>query len=280
MPSGKRSKQQRRETTGAPKTPPPVRSKGVGARPRQASPRALAIGGGVIVLVVIGVVLALVLGRGGSSTGIPSGTPTIGRVDQNSLPGAAEINALYRGIPQKGLSLGSDFAPVQMVMFVDLQCPVCQNFEVTSMPTIVSKYVRTGKVRIDLKPWQFIGPDSIRGRLAVIAASFQNKAFDLAGVLYDNQGTENTGWLTDSMIAQIAASVPGLNVPQLFAARNSAKAKTLGSQVDKLALTDNVQGTPTILVGKAGGKLKDVTTPGSAPTLAQVTTAIDTALAG
>ncbi|HXH96145.1 MAG TPA: thioredoxin domain-containing protein [Gaiellaceae bacterium] len=280
MPSGKRSKQQRREAAAVGGKPPPVRSKGAPRGPRQASPRALAIGGGVLVLVVVGVVLALVLGRGGSSSGIPAGTPTIGRIDVNSLPGAAEINSLYKGIPQKGLYLGSSLAPVQMVMYIDLQCPVCQAFEVDNMPTIVRKYVRTGKVRIELKPWEFIGPDSIRGQAATIAASLQNKAFDFAGVLYDNQGTENTGWLNDSMLAQIAASVPGLNVPTLFSQRSSAAVKKQVSAVDASAQADNVQGTPTVLVGKNGTKPKDVTAPGNAPTLQEVESAIAAALGG
>jgi protein-disulfide isomerase len=278
MPSGKRSKQQRREGAVAVKSPPPVRSKGVGARPRQASPRALAIGGGVVVLVVIGIVLAVVLGRSGSSSGIPSGTPTIGRIDSNSLPGAAEANALFKGIPQSGLTLGSPSAPVHMVMFIDLQCPVCQNFELTAMPTIVKKYIRTGKVSVDLKPWAFIGPDSFSGRQATIAASLQNKAYPFAEVLYLNQGQENTGWLDDRMIAQIAASVPGLNVSKLFADRNSAQVKSTANGVDALAQSDNVQGTPTILVGKKGTTPKDVTVAGSAPTLSDVTSAIDAAL--
>src|SRR5690348_8183750 len=215
MPSGKKSKQQRRAAAAvAVKTPPPVRSKGVGARPRQASPRALAIGGGILAIVVIAVVLAVVLGRGGSS-GIPAGTPTVGSL-QNALPGSSDIQTLYRGIPQQGLSLGSPSAPVKMVLFIDIQCPVCQAFEVESLPTIVNHYVRTGKVQIDLEPWAFIGPDSFKGREALIAASYQDRAFNYAGVLYDNQQPENTGWVTDSALAQIAASVPGLNVRQVF----------------------------------------------------------------
>ena len=31
----------------------------------------------------------------------------------------------------------------------------------------------------------------------MIAAGAQNKAFNFAQILYDNQGTENTGWLND-----------------------------------------------------------------------------------
>jgi protein-disulfide isomerase len=278
MPSGKRSKQQRREAAVLATKPPPVRSKGAPRGARQASPRALAIGGGLLALVVVGVVLALVLARGGSSSGIPKGTPTIGRIDINSLPGATEIQSLYKGIPQQGLYLGSAFAPVQMVMYIDLQCPVCQAFEVDSMPTVVKKYVRTGKVRIHLRPWAFIGPDSNRGQAATIAASLQNKAFQFAGVLYDNQGTENTGWMNDTMIAQIAASVPGLNVYTLFAQRGGTSVKHEVSTVDSSAQTDNVQGTPTILIGKNGAKPKDVTVPGAAPTLQQVESAIAKAL--
>jgi protein-disulfide isomerase len=278
MPSGKRSKQQRREAAVVGAKPPPVRSKGAPSGARQASPRALAIGGGVLALVVVGVVLAVVLGRGGSSSGIPAGTPTIGRVDANSLPGAGEIQALYKGIPQKGLYLGSAFAPVQMVMYIDLQCPVCQAFEVDDMPTVVRKYVRTGKVRIHLRPWSFIGPDSNRGQAATVAASLQNKAFQFAGVLYDNQGTENTGWLDDTMLAQIAASVPGLNVYTLFSQQSSGAVKKEVNAVDASAQVDKVSGTPTILIGKSNAKPKDVAPAGAAPTLQEVESAIAAAL--
>ncbi len=277
MPSGKRSKEQRRAS--AVRTPPPVQSKGGPRRARQASPRALAIGGAVVAAIVVAVVLAVVLTRGGgSSSGVPTGTPTIGST-ANGLPGAAQAAALFKGIPQKGLTLGSVFAPAQMVMFIDLQCPVCQNFELTSMPTILQKYVRAGKVRVVLKPWAFIGPDSFRGQAATIAASLQNKAYGFAEVLYLNQGTENTGWLTDSMVAQIAASVPGLNVPKLFADMKSGTVKATATAVDSLANADHVAGTPTILGGTAGATPMDVAAPGSAPTLQQVVSAIDTALA-
>jgi protein-disulfide isomerase len=161
-----------------------------------------------------------------------------------------------------------------MTMFIDLQCPVCQYWEVTWIPTMVQKYVRTGKVQILLKPWAFIGPDSVRGQLATIAASFQNKSYNFAKVLYNNQQTENTGWLTDKMIASIAASVPGLHVYTLFDQRNSARAKAIASQVDALAKKDKVTGTPTILVGKTGRTPKLVGKSGSMPTLQQVESAI------
>ena len=264
------------------RTPPPVRSKGVGgARPRQASPRALAIGGGIVALIAIAVVLAVVLGRS-SNPPSSNGLPTTG--DANgaaALPGAPEANALFNGIPQKGLWLGKTSAPVTMQMFIDVQCPICKDYEVNSLPTIVQRYIRNGKVQLHLEPWAFIGPDSHSGRLALIAASFQNRGFEYAKVLYDNQppGSENTGWLNESMMGQIAASVNGLDVPKVMSQRKESGAADIASKVDQLATKAKVGGTPTIFVGPTGGKLHNITGPGLAPTLQQTEQALDAALA-
>jgi protein-disulfide isomerase len=129
-----------------------------------------------------------------------------------------------------------------------------------------------------MRPWAFIGPDSVRGQAAVIAASKQNKAFNYAQVLYDNQGEENSGWLTDSVIYQIAASVPGLNVPQLLSQRKESFVKTEASNVAAEATADKVTGTPTVFVGKNGTK-PTLVSPDE-PSLSQMTLAIDTALNG
>jgi protein-disulfide isomerase len=273
MPSGKKSKQLRRAAAAA---PPPVQSKGT-ARRRQADPKVLAVVGGVVVLAIIGIVVALVVSRGGSGGALPKGTPTVGNCAANGLPGCQDVETLFKGIPQQGLYLGSPSAKAQMVMFIDLQCPFCQNYETTVMPTIVKKYVRTGKVRIQVEPWAFIGPDSVRGQKAMFAAAKQNKAWNFAEVLYVNQGTENTGWLSDSMIAQAAASVNGLNVPKLWSDRKSGSVAKSASDVASLAKARNVTGTPTVFVGKTGTTPKRVGPAGGVPDLAQTEAAIDAA---
>jgi len=275
MPSGKKSKQMRRAAQSA---PPPVQSKGSGRR-RQASPRVLMAGAGGVAVIVVIVVLAIVLSGGGGNSGIPKNVQTFGSL-ASGLPGASDVQTMFKGIPQKGLDLGSPFAPVQMVIFIDLQCPICQQFETAVTPTIVSKYVRTGKLRIHVEPWAFIGPDSFRGQNAMFAAAKQNKAFNFAQVLYDNQGKENTGWLNDSMIYQIAVSIPGLNVPKLLSDRKASEIKKQASDVAALAVVDHVSGTPTVFIGKNGTKPKLVGAGGSVPSLSDVTTAIDTALLG
>lgn len=263
--------------------PPPVRSKGAGgARQRQASPRALAIAGGVVLLVIIAIVLGVVLGKGGGNA---SGTVTKNDIkglgttgnatSPTALQGAPEANNLFKGIPQQGLVLGKPSAPTEMMMFIDVQCPICQNYETNYLPTVVQKYIRTGKVQLHLQPWAFLGPQSFTGRLGVIAASLQNKGFQYAKVLYDNQGQEESGWLTGPMLANIAASTTGLNLPKWQRDANSAGVKSIANDVDKLATQKKVSGTPTVLVGCVGKPLQDIVPPQQAPNLQDTERALD-----
>ncbi len=245
MPSGKASKRRR---IAAQTAPPPVRSKGA-PRQRQASPRVLIGAAAVAAAIAIAVVVAVVA-SGGSSNSLKN-VPTLGSLT-NALPGASDVNTMFKDIPQTSTTLGRPSAPVTMVEFIDPQCPYCQQFETQVLPDIVKKYVRTGMLRIQMEPWAFIGPDSIRGQAAELAAAEQNQAFNYSELLYDNQATENTGWLTDSMIAAIAQSIPGLRVHTLLSARSSAAVQAAQKNVDNLATTDKVTGTPTLFVGKTG----------------------------
>jgi len=238
---------------------------------------------------VIAIVLGVVLSGGSSSGG---GSNTVTQQDLQGLPatgsqswpgalqGAPEANNLFKGIPQKGLVLGDPNAPVTMEMFIDVQCPVCQNYETLYLPTIVQKYVRTGKAQLHLQPWAFLGgagSQSFSGRLGLIAAAAQDKGFNYAKVLYDNQGQEESGWLDGKMMANIAASVDGLNLQHWQSAANSSEAQSVASEVDKLAKKANVQGTPTVRVGCTGGTLQNVTDPQFAPTLQDTKKALDSA---
>jgi protein-disulfide isomerase len=255
MPSGKRSRALREQAAAA--APPP--------HVRRADPRVLAAVGSVVVLAAVGIVLAATLTHGGSNK------------PATALPNAQSANALFRGIPQRGLVLGSRTAPARMVVYIDLQCPICREYETSVMPDLISRYVRTGKAQLELRPWAFIGPDSARGQAALFAAAAQNHAFQFAQVLFDNQGTENTGWLTDDMLTRIATSVPGLNVSQLM--RERTRYAAAAAAVAKSAAANSVTGTPTIFVGPRSGQPARVGLAGSVPTGAEVAQAIDAASA-
>jgi len=94
---------------------------------RRADPRVLVIAACVVVLAAVGVVLAATLTRGGSAK------------PATVLPNAQSANALFRGIPQHGLVLGSGSAPAKLIVYVDLQCPICREFEASVTVRVPSK---------------------------------------------------------------------------------------------------------------------------------------------
>jgi protein-disulfide isomerase len=262
-----------------------VRAKGSpGLGARQASPRALAIAGGVILLVILAVVLAIVLSQkssgatgnadpngDGPTIGIPPGYPGTG---SSSRPGAilnsSDVANEFKNIPQKGFVLGQANAPVTLVEYIDLQCPVCRDFELNEMPILLTKYVQKGKLKVEMKTWNIIDAnhpgtdDSLRGQKVTIAAAKQDKAFTFAQLLYNNQGTEGTSWLTNAQVAEIAAGVDGLNLSQLETDANSSETSSLIKSIDTYANaqadegrvtgTGAFAGTPTLLLAKGNGK--------------------------
>jgi protein-disulfide isomerase len=264
MASGKQSKRRRavqapksRSGRAAPQSGRPVQAPKVRApqqqrRRRQASPRVLIAAAAVVVLAAVGIGLGVALG-GGSGPAKP-------------LKNVAGATSLFNGIPQHGNTLGKASAPVTFVEYVDLQCPYCDAFERQVFPDLVRRYVRTGKVKVVIRPLAFIGPDSRRGRDAVIAAGQQGRFFQLMELLYYNQGTENTGWLSESIVKRAATAV-GLDLKAFDAARNSAGVSSAAGAFDQLATSQGVRSTPTVFVGKTGGT----------PTLVQLASPTDEA---
>jgi protein-disulfide isomerase len=240
MTSGKQARRQRQAAAR-----PPVRS----TEGRRASPKVLGIALAIVIAVALAVVLAVVLTKGSSGNSSVTGS---------TLPDSDVIAQQLGGIPQQGNVLGKASAPVTMVEYIDLQCPVCRQFETEVMPTLIQRYVRTGKVKVEARPIAFIGPDSLLGRRSTIAAGRQNRLYDFAQLLYANQGPENSGWLNDDMVTSAAKSIPGVDVQALLDESNSSEVETAAKTYESQANADGVRGTPALYVGKSGGTLAPV----------------------
>jgi protein-disulfide isomerase len=245
----RQTKQQRREAARTAR----VEAERAQAAAAQRRRRLVTLGGVLAVAAVVVVVAILVSGGGDNASDRPQAAQT----SSGAIPGQKESAEMLAGIPQKGIYLGKADAPVRLVEFADLQCPICREYSLQSLPQLVQDYVRTGKVRMEFRNLSFLGPDSITAGRAAAAAAKQNKLWNFADVLYYNQGEENSGYVTQDFIDRInkAAGVDSAEADAF--AKSDASQEPLGA-ANTLANQFGVNATPTILVGKRGGELKAV----------------------
>lgn len=206
--------------------------------------------GGLLVGAVVIVVAAILISSGGGDDKSSGG-------DASSIQGQADTTALFKGIPQKGITLGQASAPATIVEFADPQCPYCKQYTVNEMPKVVQDYVRTGKAKMELRFLTFIGPDSVKAASVLEAAGQQNKLWNASDLLYRNQGEENSGYVTDDFLTAILDAAGADSAKAIAGAGDAAVSQSLG-EAKTLASRYAVQSTPTILVGPTGGDLKPV----------------------
>lgn len=200
--------------------------------------------GGLIVVAAVIVVVA-VFAFGGSSK--PK-APRAGGPD------------LFAGVPQQGITAGNPNAPVTLVEFADLKCPICREYTFSTLPTLVNNYVRTGKLKLVYRVQTFVGQqtapgDSMRAARMAQAAGLQNKLWSFAERFYDNQQDETTSYVTDSFLRQVASGVPGLNVAKALKQRSNPAVAQQIQTASNLFSQYGFQGTPSFLLGRTGGKL-------------------------
>jgi protein-disulfide isomerase len=187
---------------------------------------------GVVALIVV--VAAIVASTGASEDAQPTRS-------------AAETTRLYQGIPQDGITLGRQSAPVTLTEFADLQCPFCKEFSDRQMPEIVRDYVRTGQVKIVFRNLDFLGEDSVIAARFAGAAALQDRLFQFVEAFYAKQGAENSGYVTNDFLREVAADA-GVDADAAFKAMEDERVLTMVANAEREMQANGVQGTPSFLV--------------------------------
>jgi protein-disulfide isomerase len=219
----------------------------------------------VLGLAAVVVVAAIVLSSGG-------GTPT--KAGNNGKPAAA--TGLFAGIPQQGVTLGQPGAKATLIEFADLQCPYCAQYSNNALATVVKDYVRTGKLRYELRLRSFLGKDSVTAAGAAAAAAQQNRLYQFADAFYANQGQESSGYVTDAFLGKMATAA-GVDPAAVVAAAHDPAGQPLVAAAEQKAASLGSNGTPDFYLKLASGRLVPVTPQDLTPSaMAQ---ALDQALA-
>ena len=217
------------------------------------------------------VVIALAVLSGDDDSG-PDGLG-----DGNALTGGAESRRMMAGIPQKNLVLGRASAPVTLVEYVDLQCPFCAQYATQVAPDLIARYVRTGKLRIEQRTVRILGDQSGLAANYAAAAARQNKLFQFNELFFRNQGQENSGYVTEKFLDQVARGA-GLDAAAAKRAAGSPEAFEQVSANERSFADRGLNSTPSFMLGKTGSKPKALKI--SELSTQEFSTAIDQLLAG
>ncbi len=127
---------------------------------------------------------------------VAAGTQTAGGAADAGQQPAAPTGPVNITLKDGTPFLGNADAKVTVVEFADYQCPFCEQWYKTVWPELKSKYVDTGKIKFVYQDFAFLGADSTTASEAAQCAEEQGKFWEYHDYLFNNQGTENTGWAT------------------------------------------------------------------------------------
>lgn len=228
---------------------------------------------GVAFLAIV-LLAAVLLATGSFSGSDPADDASV--VD--GVKGTEESTALLRGIPQDGLTLGRPDAPVTIVEFVDFKCPICKSFAIEDLPELVRDVVRPGKANIELRVLANLGPDSPVARRAFHGLAAQDRAWNMAELLFYNQGPESEDWATPELLTKIGRTAPELRGSTVTTAADPATDR-LADEAEALRSRLDVSGTPTIFVRPRGrtdtGAYRRVDLKGTGSKAGKVASAVD-----
>ena len=149
-------------------------------------------------------------------------------------------------VPQSGVFLGSARAPAQLAVYADLTSLRWADFQEKVLPTLVSRYVRPGRLRLQFAT---VAPASSRlsapsdaqqaAQLAQ-AAGLQNRLWLFSGVF----AAQYVGVLDVATATQILRAVPGLDRRRALADRDTARVKA--------AVARNTEGGQAMGAAKGG----------------------------
>jgi protein-disulfide isomerase len=191
--------------------------------------------------------------------------------------GNEETAALLADIPQSANALGSVTAPVTLQYFGDLECPYCRDFTLEALPSIISRWVRPGDLRIEYRAFETATREPevfVAQQVAALAAGKQDKAWEFIDTFYREQGEEGSGYVTDRFLEGIASEVPGLNLAQWKTDRSDPQLADEIAADARAAETAGLTGTPSFLIGRSAGAM----TPFAAPDATSIDAAMQALL--
>ena len=111
----------------------------------------------------------------------------------------------------------------------------------------MERYVENGTLRYEWRDFAYLGQESVNAALAARAAQEQGRFWEYHDVLYENQGSVNSGAFSDEALVGFAEKV-GLGTEQFEAALTSGRYESVIQSDLREAQNTGIQGTPSFTI--------------------------------
>jgi protein-disulfide isomerase len=222
--------------------------------------RLLQFSAGIVFLAIVVVVVLIVVNSSSSESG----------GNAAELKEVSQVDKLFTGIPQEGLTLGDPKAPVTLYEYGDLQCPICKAYSEEILPAIFEGQIKNGEAKLVFRNFVIIGPQSTPAGAGALAAGEQGRGWNFLELFYRNQGKENSGYATSEFISAVAKAAGIKDMSKWNEDRKSAKITNEVQETTEQAQRFGFTGTPSFaLKGPKTNGIELLGTPGSTETIGE-----------
>lgn len=197
----------------------------------------LQMGAGAVFLVVVVIAVLIVVSSSGDGGG-----------DASNIKDVAAVEQELSGIPQEKMVLGEKGAPVELIEFGDLQCPVCKANAEEVLPGVIEGPVANGDAKFNFRNFIIISAESEPAGAAALAAGEQGRGFNYLNLFYRNQGKEASGYVTDEFLTAIAEAAKVPDIAKWNKDRESSKIKGEVKATTEEAARLGFTGTPSFAI--------------------------------
>jgi protein-disulfide isomerase len=140
--------------------------------------------------------------------------------------------------------IGSETAPITIILFSDFECPFCGQFARDQYPAFKERFIDTGKVRFSYKhfPLEQIHERAMPAAIAAYCAHEQQEFWEYHDLLYADQDK-----LDDASLRRYAQEA-GLDVALFDVCVANPTTRKLVLQDKDLGIQSGVTGTPTFFI--------------------------------
>jgi hypothetical protein len=144
----------------------------------------------------------------------------------------SRLLAPLSGVPQDGITLGKLTAPDRLAVYADVTSDDFGAFEQNVLPSLVRRYVASGRMAIQIRTWPSQAPagatigDPLLAARGAQAAGLQNRLWQYLAVLW----ARYPGYFDSGVMTDVFAHTPGLNAQ---AATQVVSTRRVAAAVDR-----------------------------------------------